>query len=426
MLRYSYVILFLCIYAVVAGKHDVYKGYSVHGIKLTNATHKEFIHSLELELDLDVWQHGTPKLRDAMVMVSRENTVSLMEKLDTMGLDHYVHLRDVAQAFEEHDLEISAWKRGRSNVLPFEDYPRYAEVDAYLEKVAQEHPDIVTLVNAGPSFEGRAIKYVKISTSNFADTSKPIYFLTATVHAREWVVTPAALYMIQRLVDRRPEDQDLLDSMDWIILPMINPDGYEYSHTTMRLWRRTRSFRPEISSSCYGADGNRNYDAAFASVGVSSNPCSDIYPGPSAFSEVETSYVRDIMQANLQRIQIFMDIHSYGNYITYGFGDARLSPNVAQQHHVAAIMGAAIDPYKLPQAPYYVVGNSNLLMYETSGCAQDYAQTIGIPLSYTLELPEYGFDFRVPPSYIGQINSETWHGVAASARAAVLYYRARN
>lgn len=74
--------------------------------------------------------------------------------------------------------------------------------------------------------------FFQISTSNFTDTNKPVYYLDAAMHAREWVTVPVALYVIHRLVeDLREEDRDLLENIDWIVLPIVNADGYEYSHT---------------------------------------------------------------------------------------------------------------------------------------------------------------------------------------------------
>lgn len=62
--------------------------------------------------------------------------------------------------------------------------------------------------------------------------------MEAMIHAREWVTTPVALYSVHRLVeDLRSEDRDLLEDVDWIILPLVNPDGYEYSHTHVRTSR---------------------------------------------------------------------------------------------------------------------------------------------------------------------------------------------
>lgn len=45
-----------------------------------------------------------------------------------------------------------------------------------MEQLAATYPEVVTLVNAGKSFEGRDIKYVKISSTNF-QVSKILYFI---------------------------------------------------------------------------------------------------------------------------------------------------------------------------------------------------------------------------------------------------------
>ncbi len=45
-------------------------------------------------------------------------------------------------------------------------------------------------------------------------------------------------YLIQTLdVD---VDGDLIEDVDWYFLPVYNPDGYEYTISTDRNWRKTR------------------------------------------------------------------------------------------------------------------------------------------------------------------------------------------
>ncbi|KAM3956805.1 carboxypeptidase B [Aphomia sociella] len=419
-------VILLCFGVVTAGKHDIYSGYTAYSVSLRDRSDQELLHDLEYSLDLDVWQHGYPGDVDAVVMVSAEYKEDFLNELNRYVIPHSVYLEDIPKAFEEHDAVMESWRRNRQESRLFDDYPRYAEVDQYLVLIAQAYPDLVTLVEGGFSFENRSIKYLKISTTNFNDTSKPIYFMDAMIHAREWVTTPVALYSIYRLVeDLRDQDRDLREDIDWIILPIVNPDGYEYTHTHERLWRRTRSFYPHINDTCYGVDANRNFDVAFNTLGVSSDPCSNTYPSHVPFSEPETRIVRDIMFEHLDRIQLYMNIHSHGYYVLYGFGNLTMPFNSAEIFHVGATMGAVIDAHKLPEAGFYRVGNSGLILYSTSGSAQDYGQDIGIPFSYTLELPGYGFQFQVPPHYIEQINYETWEGIAASARLARSYYRAR-
>lgn len=102
-----------------------------------------------------------------------------------------------------------------------------------------------------------------------------------------------------------------------------------------RLWRRTRSTNRVDPTACLGVDANRNFDIAFNTVGVSADPCSQTYPGSEPFSEPETAYIRDILHEHLDRIQLYMNIHSHGNWILYGYGfDESLPTNAAQVNNI--------------------------------------------------------------------------------------------
>lgn len=54
----------------------------------------------------------------------------------------------------------------------------------------------------------------------------------------------------------------VLAKYDFYILPIFNPDGYEYTHTENRMWRKTRS----PGKRCVGADPNRNWDTHFGGM----------------------------------------------------------------------------------------------------------------------------------------------------------------
>lgn len=45
--------------------------------------------------------------------------------------------------------------------------------------------------------------------------------------------------------DVDPQIQRFVDEMDWFIVPLLNPDGYEYTRSStnpeVRLWRKNRS-----------------------------------------------------------------------------------------------------------------------------------------------------------------------------------------
>lgn len=102
-----------------------------------------------------------------------------------------------------------------------------------MDELAAQYPNLVTVINAALSYEGRQIKYVRISTTRFEDLRKPVIVIDAAVHAREWVTPPVALYIINQLVVDIV-DEALTESLDWVIIPVANPDGYEYSFDEVR------------------------------------------------------------------------------------------------------------------------------------------------------------------------------------------------
>ena len=57
----------------------------------------------------------------------------------------------------------------------------------------------------------------------------------------------------------------LLDQAEFVIIPLLNVDGYEFTWTDDRLWRKNRR-PPPSGSACYGIDLNRNYDVSHRHV----------------------------------------------------------------------------------------------------------------------------------------------------------------
>lgn len=188
------------------------------------------------------------------------------------------------------------------------------------------------------------------------------------------------------------------------------------------MWRKTRSTDQNIFSLlCRGVDGNRNYDFEWNKVGTSQSPCSSIYAGSKPFSEAETRTVGAIIDEYLDRMVLFITMHSYGSMILYPWGhNSSLSENAIALENVGVRIAQAIDDLSLPYFSNYTVGNSaKVIGYGASGAAEDYAHYKGVPLAYTFELPSLGFQgFHLNPMYIHQVCVETWAGISVGARMA--------
>lgn len=184
-----------------------------------------------------------------------------------------------------------------------------------------------------------------------------------------------------------------------------------------------------INDICEGVDLNRNFDVNWSEA--SSNiVCWDTFHGRAPFSEPETSIIRDIFLEHHERIELFLDIHSFGSMILYGYGMGNLPQNALFLHLAGVQMAQAIDAVKMSWNDNYIVGNVALVLYEASGSAMDYAKSVGVPHAYTFELPGYrfglgGFGFLVDPNFIEQAGFETWEGIKVGARFARNNYRQR-
>ena len=79
----------------------------------------------------------------------------------------------------------------------------------------------------------------------------------------------------------QPDATDCDDSFDedfynysFAMFPLLNQDGYYYTWSNDRLWRKNRT--PSEDGPCIGTDLNRNADVAWGATGSSDNTCSQV------------------------------------------------------------------------------------------------------------------------------------------------------
>ncbi|XP_059613704.1 carboxypeptidase B-like [Phlebotomus argentipes] len=291
------------------------------------------------------------------------------------------------------------------------------EINQYLRNLAAKYPNLVTLEMAGKSYEGRDILVVRISTTNF-DGTKPKIFIDAGIHAREWIAPMAALNIIHELVEHSADHADFL-ACDWIVIPSVNPDGYQFSHDKticdqVRMWRKTRSIN--AGSECKGVDGNRNYDYNWAfNSGNSDDPCSDTFRGPKPHSEPEVQAVAKELARDAAGIRLYLSLHASGNYILFPWGYDRVHHT---NHNELEKLGHLVaDAIYATHKRRFQVGTAAILLYPAAGGSDDYAIGVhNISLSYTLELTgggEEGFD--LPANQIVAVSQEIFTGIRVFA-----------
>jgi len=171
------------------------------------------------------------------------------------------------------------------------------------------HPHLIRMQTIGYTWEERPIVLVTISLDvEYAD-NKPAMLYTGTIHAREWIGNELAIKFIDYVINNyrfNPKLKEALTRNTLYMVPCLNPDGFEYSRNHFSFWRKNRR---NNGDGTFGVDLNRNFSVKFRhSMDTSSN----IYSGPHAFSEPETSAIRDFVVTH-PNITVALDYHSQGN-----------------------------------------------------------------------------------------------------------------
>jgi murein tripeptide amidase MpaA len=212
--------------------------------------------SWQFEVGVDFWTTGGAG-RTSRVMVSPEAEKLFVNFLKSTDIEHTLTVSDVEStlAADKAARMMSRLKRKADSGPNFEVFWSFEEMEAFTLQLAQNYPNLVKRDIIGKSSEGRDIFALRVSNSaEFG--KKPIIFIDSGIHAREWVGHQSTLFLLNELVTNEVVTRELVDNADWVIVPNVNPDGYVYSWTTDRLWRKNRRY---INETCTGVDLNRNF-----------------------------------------------------------------------------------------------------------------------------------------------------------------------
>ncbi|MCS7244255.1 MAG: M14 family metallopeptidase [Candidatus Calescibacterium sp.] len=286
------------------------------------------------------------------------------------------------------------------------DYERIIES---MKELQTKYPDRVFLQTIGKTFEGRDIVVIKVSKKNDRRQDKKSLLITGLHHAREWATGEAALNVVEKLLANYDTDENiknLLDNIDIYVIPVVNPDGYEYSLKQSRWWRKNR----KVFNDSVGVDLNRNYyteknpelyrtkgdrpDSIFDDYGASDRPYSDTYRGPYGASEEEIKAIQDFVNSN--NINTVIDLHSYGNMILFPWG---ITDKPTIWENIYKEVGNEMN--QVAGKKYWV--SQAIYLYPTTGSSEDYHQEEG-RFNYTIEVGK-GF-FPSSQKELNQIKEE--------------------
>jgi predicted deacylase len=248
---------------------------------------------------------------------------------------------------------IEDWDHYRANLRVqgadfFDSYHTYDEYIAYIENLASEFPDLAQIIEFGESVQGRIIKGIRICST---PASMPAVFYHGVQHGNELTNGPVLVFLADHLLrnyDSSDSVRFLVDSVEWFILPVSNPDGHEAG---------TRY-------NAAGIDLNRDW-GTFALTG--------------GFTQPETIAVRNFLLAH-PNVLWHVDFHTGVQMILWPWAKN------GSECWDDATFDTIADDFAATTAGYSTRGPIYATLYQAFGIATDYAYgDLGL-LSYTVEV----------------------------------------
>src|SRR4051794_17286211 len=358
-------------------------------------------------LDLDVTEHADA---DSVTVLLHGRADA--RKLHAAGFRYRVRVADLAaQARRNARSDAAHARAAQSSGLPSgrTTYRRLPDYDLEMKNLALQYPTLARPITLSHrSVLGRDVNGIEISrgAQNTGD-GKPIFLIMGVHHAREW---PSAEHTIEFAYDllrnygRNTRTTQLVQSTRTIVIPVVNPDGFNISREAATLGdfslfdyeMKRKNCRISVNTpSKYtkgacddnkggrlrGTDPNRNYGGLWGGSGASNIWSDDTYRGDGPFSEPEVQNIRELISA--RQVTNLITNHTFSNLVLRPPGVASYGFPLEEPAYRA--LGASLAARN---------GYSNIPgfgLYDTTGATEDWSFWSTGGLAFTFEIGGGGF-----------------------------------
>jgi hypothetical protein len=365
-------------------------------------------------LGLDLTEHAGHTYVEVVL-----HTLADASRLSSAGFTWTVTIPDLAIR-ELQNNKTNAQYAAATSVSPLpsgrDGYRKLADYEAGLRDLAASNPTLVRLTTLSRrTLEGREILGVEIGENVAARDGRPTFLMMGLHHAREWPSGEHAMEFAVDLVKSytagNARVRGLLAKTRVVIVPVINPDGFEQS----RKWGDLVDLR-EVDNggtvtilgtpgnaykrkNCRIADGvdttpagacepsspggygmgvdlNRNYGGLWGGPGASDVSAEPDYRGGGPFSEPETQAVRELISS--RQVTALITNHPFSNLVLRPPGIRAAGETVDEV--ALKELGARMTA----QNGYRNIHGWQL--YDTTGTTEDWSYNATGGFGYTFEI----------------------------------------
>nr|XP_054917607.1 carboxypeptidase A1-like isoform X2 [Dermacentor andersoni] len=371
--------------AVDAVIDTTFFGHHLLSVRIDSQAHLKTLLDVKDNLDLDFWSHAIKEGHTGLVRVPPESINEIVDVMESAGIQYYVNSDNLQSLVNEEKRLIapddaSATKgETASDLLDYARYYSYKSVTKALLGFAKVHSFLETQV-IGQTHDDNDIIAVKLVSRH----------------------------------QERTSDVSEIFNYEWRVIPCLNPDGYEFSRKSNRMWRKNRSVQYSSNGTkCYGTDLNRNFDVSFCSTPDEADPCKETFCGKAPFSEPESHAFREYVTQFRNRIAFYFSFHAFGDLwlIPYSFRSER-PPDYDE---LMARANRAVAAIQEVSGTLYKAGSISSLLYIAPGTAIDWMYVKkGVRMSFTIEISSEKNGFFLNQSNVIDVPKQAWVGVVAA------------
>ncbi len=260
-----------------------YSGFKVLDVTPTDSKQVHVLKELENKSEVpgfEFWKEPHNVNESCTISVHPDLVDVMQTYLDMKKIKHKVVVEDLQEVIDSEMKEILKDEEEdglnyRDPTLSYYSHEKYNRLEQITKRVREldgAHPGMMTISAIGKTYEGKSIEMVKVSLNDGSDRAG--IFIDCGIHAREWISPSFCMYSIDQLLQKGKTG--MLGHFDFYFVPVANPDGYEYTWTTNRMWRKNK--RPQ------GAPGAGGSYPKPAPQPAPQPPPQQVYPTPPQFN----------------------------------------------------------------------------------------------------------------------------------------------
>ncbi|XP_030160269.1 carboxypeptidase A6 [Lynx canadensis] len=380
-------------------------------IRLTPSTEEEAnaLKKMYHQLKVDLWHPSSifhvSKGAVTDVHIPKNGSQVLLAFLQEANIQYKILIEDLQKTLEKASSLRTQRNRRYLSGYNYEVYHSLEEIQNWMHHLNKTHSGLIHVFSIGKSYEGRSLFVLKLGRRS--RTYKRAVWIDCGIHAREWIGPAFCQWFVKEALLTYRSDpimRKMLNHLYFYIMPVFNVDGYHFSWTSDRFWRKTRSRNSRFR--CRGVDANRNWKVKWCDEGASMHPCDDTYCGPFPESEPEVKAVATFLRKHRKHIRAYLSFHAYAQMLLYPY-----SYKYATIPNFSCVESAAYKAVNALRSVYgvqYRYGPASSTLYVSSGSSMDWAYKNGIPYTFAFELRDTGhFGFLLPEMLIKPTCTET-------------------